>query len=319
MTGAPLAVRLELGTPQQLGPDRPGAGEPLRRYLPTILVRDLRALAPRLRATTFLTVLAAFEVVLARRSGLDDLVFATVVAARRSTDCERTIGCFPKKVLLRVRLEDDPPFGEVVARTRVAVLGALARQDLPFEAMVQDTIGRATAQHGLPAQVPVVFQSETPQRLRLAMPGGEVTPFEMGPPTLPEGHLSGRDEAASEQVPTSGDGAWNESFLVLSLLELEDGLALIARGIFHRPAMRRLLEDVEALLTEIAASPDKRMSELGLAHPGPPEGSAPLRALADDQVARRRSPEMLAAALAATRAGRDAGQEAPPTGGGPKP
>ena len=274
LAGAPLAARLALGEPHQLGPDRPGAGEPLRRYLPTILVRDLRALAPRLRATPFMTVLAAFELLLARRSGLDDLVFATVVAGRGSTANERMIGCFTKKVLLRVQLGDDPTFPELVARTRTSVLGALTNQDLPFEAVVQDTLGPAAAAHGLAAQVPVVFQGETPQRFRLAMPGVEVAPFEMPPSTRRERHFTTQGGEESRQARRWGEGVLSETFLLLSLLELEDGMALVARGVFHRPAASRLLQDLEALLTDIARSPDRRVSELGIlpaAPPGPDE------------------------------------------------
>lgn len=271
LAGAPLALRLPLGEPHQLGPDRPGAGEPLRRYLPTILVRNLRALAPRLRATPFMTVLAAFEVLAARRSGLDDLVFATVVAARGTTASERMIGCFTKKVLLRVRLDGDPTFAELVARTRRTVLDALASQDLPFEAVVQDTLGRAAARHGLAAQVPVVFQGETPQRFRLAMPGLEVGPFEMPVSSRRERHFSSPDDAQREQALPWGGGALSETFLLLSLLELDDGMGLVARGVFHRPAVRRLLEDLEVLLTDIVMAPDRPVSELGVAAPGPPQ------------------------------------------------
>lgn len=271
LAGAPLALRLTLGEPHQLGPDRPGAGEPLRRYLPTILVRDLRALAPRLRATPFMTVLTAFEVLAARRSGLDDLVFATVVAARGSTATERMIGCFTKKVVLRVRLAGDPTFAELVARTRTTVLDALAHQDLPFEAVVQDTLGRAAAEHGLAAQVPVVFQGETPQRFRLAMPGLEVGPFETPVSSRRERHFSTRNDAPPEQAVPWGDGALSETFLLLSLLELDDGMGLVARGVFHRPAVRRLLEDLEGLLTDIVREPDRRVSELGVAPPRPPQ------------------------------------------------
>lgn len=272
MAGAPLAVQLPLGHPHQVGPDRPGAGEPLRHDLSPDLARQVRALAPRLRATPFMTVLAAFEVLVARRTGLDDLVIASVVAARGSTDLESMIGCFTKKVLLRLRLDGDPTFAELVARTRTTVLDALAHQDLPFDAVVQETLGGPAAAHGLVAQVPVVFQGETPQLARLVLPGLEVGPFEVTASARRERHFSAArdDEAAARPAgPAWGDGAYLGTFLILSLLEEADGLALVARGVYHRPDAKRLLEDLETLLADIVTDPGRRLSELAPVGPAP--------------------------------------------------
>jgi len=278
MAGAPLAAQLPLGDRDQTGPDRPGAGEPLRHDLPVDLARQVRALAPRLRATPFMTVLAAFELLLARRIGQDDLVIASVVAARGATAIEPMIGCFTKKVLLRLRLDGDPTFPELVARTRTTVLGALAHQDLPFEAVVQQTLGPAAAAHGVVAQVPIVFQGETPQQARLVLPGLDVGPFEVPASARRERHFSGGDRGAG---PVWGDGAYLGTFLILSLVESDGGLALVARGVFHRPAAQRLLEDLERLLAEIASSPGRRLSELVLPDPAPADqdGDISLRGL----------------------------------------
>ena len=231
MAGAPLAVQLRLGEPHQLGPDRPGAGEPLRHDLSPELARQVRALAPGLRATPFMTVLAAFEILLAARTGRHDLVIASVVAGRGATALEPMIGCFTKKVLLRLQAGGDPTFPELVARTRTSVLEALAQQDQPFEAVVQETLGRSASRHGLAVQVPVIFQGETHQQGRLVLPGIEVGPFEVPASARREQHFSAaRDDAADRPW---GDGADLGTFLLLSLLESKDGLALVARGVFH--------------------------------------------------------------------------------------
>jgi non-ribosomal peptide synthetase component F len=272
MAGAPFAVQLPLGERHQLGPGRPGAGEPVRHDLPDELARRVRALAPRLRATPFMTVLAAFQVILARRTDQDDLVLASVVAGRGATALESMIGCFTRKVLLRLRLDGDPPFADLVARTRSTVLDALAHQDLPFEEVVHETLGGPAAAHGLVPQVPIVFQGETPQRARLLLPGLEVGPFEAPASARRERHFSAApdDEASPGQPPPVwGDGAYLGTFLILSLLESDAGLALIARGVFHRPAAQRLLEDVEAVLLEVAEAPERRLSELSAPGPSP--------------------------------------------------
>ncbi len=291
MTGAPFAAQLPLGRPEQLGPDRPGAGEPLRHDLDPDLARRVRALGRGLRATPFMTTLAAFAVLLARRTGQDDLVLATVVAGRGTTELEPLIGCLTKKVLLRLRLDGDPTFRDIVHRTRATVLGALSHQDLPFEAVVQEALGGPAAAHGVAAQVPVVFQGETPQQARLALPGIRAEPFEAPAAARREQHFSARrqeDDDASAR-PAWGDGAYLGTFLLLSLLEEEDGLALVARGVFHRPAAEELLRDLETLLEEVVAAPDRPLAGLD-GRPAPEQGQLLLRGL-------RLHPSRLEAAL----------------------
>ncbi len=266
LQGSAFPVQLPLGDPHQLGPDRPGAGEPLRHDLPPELARSVRALAPRLRATPFMTVLAAFELLVARRTGQDDLVLASVVAGRPTTATEAMIGCFTKKVLLRLRLDGDPTFPELVTRTRGTVLDALAHQDLPFEAVVQETLGAAAVRHGMAAEVPVVFQGETPQQARLVLPGLEVGPFEVPAAARRERHHSA-GPGHDEQGPVWGDGAYSGTFLLLSLLESPGGLAFVARGVFDRPEAQRLLEELECLLADIASDPERRLSELVTVRP----------------------------------------------------
>jgi hypothetical protein len=284
LDGAPLAVQVPLaGDGARSGPE---PGEPLRMDLPSSLAGELRAVAPRLRATPFMTVLAAFSVLLARVTGQDDLVIATVVAHRDRSDLEPMIGCFTKKVPLRLRLDGDPTFRELVARTRTSLLGALSHQDVAFEAAVQEGLGRAAADHGVVPQVTVVFQGETPQQVKLTMPGLVTSRFEAGTAARGERHFStgpnqdkaGQDEPAGEAGPEWGDGIYLGTFLILSLLETPDGMALVARGVFSRPAARRLLAELVALLAEVAAEPARSISQLAaVALPGVPDDVVEVR------------------------------------------
>ena len=291
MTGSPFAAQLSLGEPEQLGPDRPGAGEPLHHDLDPDLARRVRALSRGMRATPFMTTLAAFGVLLSRRTGQDDLVLASVVAGRSTSELEPLIGCLTKKVLLRLRLDGDPTFRDVVNKTRSTVLGALSHQDLPFEAVVQEALGRAAAAHGVAAQVPVVFQGETPQRARLVLPGIRAEPYEAPAAARREQHFSTRRRGDDVSVrPAWGDGAYLGTFLLLSLLEAEEGLSLVARGVFHRPAAVGLLRELETLLEEVVAAPDRPLAGLG-GGLAPGEGELLLRGL-------RLSPARLEEALA---------------------
>ena len=260
LAGAPLAVQLPIGDGGQ-----PQAGQPLRFDLPAPLAAALRSLAPQLRATPFMTVLAAFSVLLSQATGQDDLVIATVVAHRDESDVEPLIGCFTKKVPLRLRLDGDPTFTELVARTRTSRLGSLAHQDVAFDAAVQIALGGPAADHGVVPQVAVVFQAEAPQRVRLTMPHLTIGPYEVRAETRQERHFSSGPEAPAGRVdaPVWGNGIYLGTFLILSLMETADGLALVARGVFDRPAARRMLEDFQGLLAGVVADPARPLSELG--------------------------------------------------------
>jgi hypothetical protein len=217
-------------------------------------VAELRTLAPTLRATPFMTVLAAFSVLLSRVTGEDDLVIATVVAHRDTTDAESLIGCFTKKVPVRLRAGGAPTFAELVARTRASLLGALSNQDLAFDAALQEGLGAPAAEHGVVPQVAVVFQGETPQTVRLSMPGLSIGPYEVRGEARSERHFSDRP------ATPWGDGIYLGTFLILSLLESPEGMALVARGVFDRPKARQLLAEFRDLLGHLVAAPDARVS-----------------------------------------------------------
>ncbi|MFN2607589.1 MAG: condensation domain-containing protein [Acidimicrobiales bacterium] len=262
LAGAPLSVQLALGADGG-AVEGAGDGQPVRLDLPPALAAGLRALAPQLRATPFMVVLAAFSLLVARRTGQDDLLLATVVAARNRTEVEPLLGCFTKKVPLRLRLAGEPSFPELVARARASLLGALSHQDLAFDAAVNEGIGRPAADHGVVPQVSVVFQGETPRRAPVALPGLAGGPFEVPAESRRERHFSARSVDGDSDggpggpvVPEWGDGAYLGTFLILSLLEEPGGMALIARGVFSRPAGRRLLEQLQALLADLVEAPE---------------------------------------------------------------
>jgi hypothetical protein len=180
-------------------------------------------------------------------------VIASVVAHRNESDLEPLIGCFTKKVPVRLRLDGDPTFAELVARARASLLGALAHQDLAFEAAVWEGLGEDAAAHCVVPQVAVVFQAEAPQQVKMNMPGLAIGPYEAPPAAKRERHFT-------EGAAAWGDGMDLGTFLILSLLETPGGMALIARGVFDRPAFRRLLEEFVALLTDAVADPERRLA-----------------------------------------------------------
>ena len=89
-------------------------------------------------ATFFITLLAAFNALLSRYSGQQDLVVGTASAGRRHVAMEKVIGFFVNTLALRTDVSDDPTFRELMGRVRQTTLNAYANQDVPFEKLVEE-------------------------------------------------------------------------------------------------------------------------------------------------------------------------------------
>src|SRR5207237_7354402 len=89
-------------------------------------------------ATLFMTLLAGFDVLLARYTRQDDVVVGSFIAGRTRTELEGLIGQFANTLLLRTDLSDDPTFAALVDRVRDTTLEAFANQDVRVETLVED-------------------------------------------------------------------------------------------------------------------------------------------------------------------------------------
>jgi len=106
-----------------------------------------------------MTLLAALTVLLSRYSGQEDIVVASPVANRERSELEGLIGFFVNTLPLRVDLEDDPSFRELLARVRETSLGAFSNQDLPFEKLVEELNPEAHLSYSPIAQILFVLQT----------------------------------------------------------------------------------------------------------------------------------------------------------------
>src|SRR5580693_5151937 len=110
----------------------------------TARARRCRASAARLAVlsrqqgvTLFMTLLAAFQLLLLRYSGRADAPVGTPIANRNRAETEGLIGFFVNTLVLRADLGGDPAFTGLLARVRETTLAAYAHQDLPFEQVVE--------------------------------------------------------------------------------------------------------------------------------------------------------------------------------------
>lgn len=105
--------------------------------LPAKLSQELQALSLREGTTLFMTLLAAFKVLLSRYSGQSDILVGTPVAGRQRRETEDLIGLFINTLVLRTDLSGNPTFQHLLKRVREVCLGAYEHQDLPFEKLVE--------------------------------------------------------------------------------------------------------------------------------------------------------------------------------------
>ncbi|MGH7561802.1 MAG: amino acid adenylation domain-containing protein [Gemmatimonadales bacterium] len=111
--------------------------------IPAALAEAVRELGRVQGATPFMTFLAAFQALLQRHSGQDDLIVGVITSGRQRREVESLIGLFLNTLAIRADLSGQPSFREVVTRVRDAALGAVDNQDVPFD-LVAEAV--ATAQ-----------------------------------------------------------------------------------------------------------------------------------------------------------------------------
>src|SRR5260370_481102 len=130
---------------------------------------------PGLHAYSFMTLLAAYNTLLARYSGQEHIVLGTDIANRTTAETERLIGFFINLLPLHCDLSGDPVFRELVGRVREVALGAYTHQDVPFDKLVEDLQPERTLSHNPIVQALFVLQN-IPSHQR-EFPGLQLTLF----------------------------------------------------------------------------------------------------------------------------------------------
>jgi non-ribosomal peptide synthetase component F len=165
--GAPPLLALPHDRPRSPRPRHRGGAH--RLNIAPEVTADLRKLGRGEGATLFMTLLAAWALLLQRYSGQSDIVIGSNIANRHRRDLEGLIGLLANTVALRVDLSGDPTVRELLARARETVLGAHAHQDLPFEKLVETLRPERDAGYHPVFQVMLVLQEPV---ARLSTPAG---------------------------------------------------------------------------------------------------------------------------------------------------
>jgi amino acid adenylation domain-containing protein len=211
--------------------------------LPYSLAEALKSLSQQEGVTLFMTCLAAFQTLLHRYSGQEEIIVGTPIAGRNRPELEGSIGCFINTLVLRTNLEHNPSFQELLSRVRQVALGAYAHQDLPFEKLLEELNPARDLSRSPLFQVMFVFETNSSDTLVL--------------PGLICSHI---------EVPST-----SSNFDIT--LNLQATVAGIRGGIeyntdlFDAATIDRMLGHFQTLLAGIVANPAQRIADLPLLTP----------------------------------------------------
>ena len=135
LTDAPTILELPTDYPRPPIPSFRGDGAVFR--LDRGLTQRLKQLSQESETTLFMTLLAAFFVLISRYSGQLDVLVGSPIANRNSSAIEKLMGFFANTLALRGDLSGNPSFLALLERVKQTTLSAYAHQDLPFEMLVE--------------------------------------------------------------------------------------------------------------------------------------------------------------------------------------
>jgi amino acid adenylation domain-containing protein len=259
--GAPLT--LELPTDRPRGPVALQDGDRVTRTLGATLLASLADLGQRSAATLTMTVLAAWQLLLGRLAGQDDVVVGLPVASRSHVAAEPLIGLFLNSLPIRTRL-DALSFRELLGRVRSACLGAYAHRDLPFEKLVEALAPDRDLRRSPVFQV--MFNMVNAPRLPWKLAGLDVREWDIETP-------KSKLDATLYATP-------RQDALELTLV--------YRRDLFDAGRMATMLEQLERLLAQVAEHPDRALDELSLVT------QQAVRLLPDPSLPLKREPQLRA-------------------------
>jgi amino acid adenylation domain-containing protein len=177
LAGAPELLALPTDRPRPAVQTTRGAM--VETSLAPEIVTAARALSRQAGVTLFMTLLAAYYVLLQRYTGQSDLVVGSPIAGRSQGELEDVLGFFVNSLALRVRLEDDASFRALLSRVRDTCLRAYAHQDVPFERVVEAM--RPTRDPSYTPLFQVMFVLQNAPVSNLELPGLAVEPLYVHP------------------------------------------------------------------------------------------------------------------------------------------
>lgn len=236
LTGAPPLLELPTDHPRPNLPTGKGSLQPFsfskRKF------QALNDLARQENVTLFMVLMAAYNTLLYRYSGQEDILVGTPIAGRQRVELETLIGLFVNTLVIRTDLSRDPTFKTLLGRVRAAALQAYSHQDIPFEKLVEEL---------------------NPQRNLSVTPIFQVM-FQLQNAPMPTAHISGLTI-----TPIRIDTGFSQVDLSLTLWEEESimkGTFEYNTDLFVTATIKRMIDHFQALSDGIIANVNQNISQL---------------------------------------------------------
>ncbi|MFZ6028539.1 MAG: amino acid adenylation domain-containing protein [Chloroflexota bacterium] len=237
LSGPVLPLNLPIDHPRPAAESFRGASRTVT--FPPDLARAISELSSREGATLFMTLLAAFQVLMYRYTGQVDISIGSPIANRNRSEIEGLIGFFVNTLVLRSNLNGLPTFREFLGQVKETTLNAYANQDLPFELLVE----AIQPERDLTRQplFQIIFALQNAPIVDLSLPGLTLSPLDY------------------EHGITRFD---LEVYLWKRADQSIDCQVIYSADLFDEPTITRLLSHYQTLLAAVAAAPDQCIATL---------------------------------------------------------
>ncbi|UOF14552.1 non-ribosomal peptide synthetase [Lysobacter capsici] len=240
LTGAATTLDLPADRPRPAVQSFRGAL--YRVEIPAALNERIEAFARESQSTLSMVFMAAYQALLARYTGQDDITVAMGIAGRNRIELESVVGFFVNTLALRTTFEGDPSFAQLLERVRESVLAAMENGDAPLDKVLESLRLPRSSSHTPLAQVMFFFQNYPAIESQLTGLRVESMPL-------------------TELQPGNAQGD-------LSLFVTQDAKREMvfeySTDLFDAARIERLAEHLLTLLEHAVAAPDTRVAELRL-------------------------------------------------------
>ncbi|PSB02088.1 non-ribosomal peptide synthetase [Merismopedia glauca] len=239
LAGAPELLLLPTDRPRPAVQKFQGAKRSFR--LSRQVMEALSLLSKQEKVTIFMTLVAAFNTLLYRYTGSEDILVGSPIANRNRPEIQGLIGFFVNTLVFRTDMSGNPSFQELLERVREVALGAYTHQDLPFESLVEALQPKRDLSYSPLFQVMLVFEEDVSQQ-KFELPGLTVSPWNL------ENKTAKFDLTLFlEQTNNGLIGKWEYN-----------------TDLFDSETIERMSGHFQSLLEGIVAHPEQPISELPL-------------------------------------------------------
>lgn len=242
------ALNLPTDRPRPATQTYQGATYPLQ--FSSTLTQQLEVMCQQFGTSLFMTLLAAFQALMYRYTGQEDIAIGVPIANRHRSDVEGLIGFFVNSLVMRSQCSPDLSFRDLLDQVRITALEAYEHQDLPFEKLVEEIDPDRDLSRNPLFQVAFALQNAPMQPVELPGLRLDPVPLKFGSTRFDlEVHL------------------WEPTHGLRSLWQSQEGLSgfiAYSTDLFDHDRIQRLVGHFQTLLEGIVASPDARLADLPL-------------------------------------------------------